>query len=298
VAEPFRSGFVSIVGRPNVGKSTLLNAFVGRKVAITSEVPQTTRNAIRGVLTGDAWQVVFVDTPGLHKPRTLLGEQLNEVVRGTLRDVDAIVFMLDARQPVGTGDRFVAAEVLGSGTPALCAVNKMDAVPHADLVRQLAAAQALGTWKEIIPISAKTGRNVPELQELLVGLLPEGPKYYPDDAWTDQPRDLLLAEIVREKALELTREEVPHSIAVVIDEVAERADGLVQIDATVFVERESQKGIVIGKGGEMLKTIGTRARRELERLLGAKVFLRLHVKVAKEWQRDPKILQRLGYWVG
>ncbi|MBI4728149.1 MAG: GTPase Era [Acidobacteria bacterium] len=290
-----RSGFVSIVGRPNVGKSTLLNAFAGRKVAITSEKPQTTRNAIRAVLTGEGWQIVFVDTPGLHKPKTLLGKRLNQVVRGTLKEVDAIVFMLDATQPVGSGDEFVAREVLALGTPVICAVNKMDAAARERLVPQLAAAQALGEWREIIPISALEGRGVEALQDLLVALLPEGPQYYPPDMVTDQPRELLLAEIVREKALHLTREEVPHSIAVAVEEIVEREDGLIEIHANLFVERESQKGIVIGKGGGMLKEIGTRARVELEWLLGAKVFLRLQVKVAKEWQRDPTLLHRLGY---
>jgi GTP-binding protein Era len=293
--DAFRSGFVSLVGRPNVGKSTLLNAFVGRKVAITSRTPQTTRNAIRGVLTGDGWQIVFVDTPGLHKPKTLLGERLNAVVRRTLHEVDAVVFMLDAKQPVGTGDAFVAREVLATRTPAICVVNKMDAAKRDELVAQLSAAQELGEWKEIIPISAARGTKVDELQELLASLLPEGPQYYPPDMVTDQPRDVLLAEVVREKALQLTHQEVPHSIAVVTEEVIERADGLVEIHATVFVERDSQKGIVIGKGGSMLKQIGTRAREDLEWLLGTKVFLRLQVKVSKDWQRDPRKLERLGY---
>lgn len=290
-----RSGFLSIVGRPNVGKSTLLNAFVGRKVAITSPKPQTTRNAIRGVLTGEGWQMVFVDTPGLHKPKTVLGERLNDVVRGTLKEVDAIVFLVDATQPIGAGDSFVAKEVLRTGTPTVCVVNKMDRLRPAELAPQLVAAERLGEWREIIPVSALRSRKVDELQGLLVRLLPEGPQYYPDGLVTDQPRELLLGEIVREKALELTRQEVPHSIAVTIEEVLEREDGLTEIQAIVFVERESQKGIVIGKGGGMLGQIGTRARTELEWLLGTKVFLKLRVKVAKEWQRDPKLLQRLGY---
>ena len=291
----YRSGFVSIVGRPNVGKSTLLNAFIGRKIAITSKKPQTTRNAIRGVLTGDGWQIVFVDTPGLHKPKTLLGKRLNDIVRRTLREVDAVVFMLDATQPVGTGDAFVAREILRLQTPAICVVNKMDAVGNDKLVPQLEAADALGDWREIIPISAAKGTKVDELQKIIVSLLPEGPQFYPEDAVTDQPRDVLLAEIVREKALQLTRQEVPHSIAVVTEEVVERDDGVTEIYATVFVERESQKGIVIGKGGEMLKRIGTRAREDLEWILGTKVFLKLQVKVAKDWQRDPRGLERLGY---
>jgi GTP-binding protein Era len=293
--QPYRSGFVSLIGRPNVGKSTLLNAFIGRKVAITSKKPQTTRNAIRGVLTGDAWQIVFIDTPGLHKPKTLLGERLNDVVHHTLREVDAIVFMLDATQPVGSGDEFVARAVLNTRTPAICVVNKMDAARPEQLVPQLEAAQRLGDWQEIIPISAARGTNVDRLQELLVEQLPEGPQYYPDGMVSDQPRDVLLAEIVREKALQLTRQELPHSIAVITEEVVERDDEILEIHATIFVERDSQKGIVIGKGGAMLKEIGTRARQDLEWLLGQKVFLVLQVKVQKDWQRDPRALQRLGY---
>jgi GTP-binding protein Era len=288
----YRSGFVSIVGRPNAGKSTLLNAFIGRKVAITSKKPQTTRNAIRGILTTDEYQIVFVDTPGLHKPKTILGERLNDIVRHTLREVDAVIFMLDATQPVGSGDEYVAREVLKSGTPALCAVNKTDAAKDEHLFPQLEAAERLGDWREIVPVSAARGTNVDTLQRLLVSLLPEGPQYYPAAQTSDQPRDVLLAEIVREKALQLTHQEVPHSIAVVTDEV-EESESLTKIHATIFVERDSQKPIVIGKGGSMLKKIGTRAREDLEWLLGTKVYLALQVKVAKEWQRDPRAIERL-----
>ena len=293
--EGFRSGFVSIVGRPNVGKSTLLNGLLNRKVAITSPRPQTTRNAIRGVLTGESWQMVFIDTPGLHKPKTALGERLNDVVRTTLKEVDAIVFMVDALQEIGSGDRFVAEEITTLGTPAICVVNKMDAAKHEQLVKQLAAAEQMGSWREILPVSAKDGRNVDKLQELLVSLLSPGPQYYPSDVFTDQPREFLVGELVREKALELTRQEVPHSIAVQIEELVDREDGVTEIHAIVFVERDSQKGIVIGKRGAMLKEIGTRARRELEWILGTKVFLRMQVKVAKDWQRDPAYVSRLGY---
>lgn len=272
-----------------------MNAFMGRKVAITSPKPQTTRNAIRGILSGDAWQVVFVDTPGLHKPKTLLGERLNDVVRSTLREVDAIVFVLDATQPAGSGDAFVAREVLRTGTPAICVVNKMDVAGPEKMAPQLQAAASLGDWREIVPVSAKHGTNVDTLQRMILDLLPAGPQYYPDGVTTDQPRELLLAEIIREKALDLLREEVPHSIATRVEEIVERKDGIIEIEAIVFVERESQKGIVIGRRGAMLKEIGTRARKELEWLLGSKVFLKLAVKVAKDWQRDPRGLQRLGY---
>ena len=291
----YRSGFISIIGRPNVGKSTLLNSLLNRKVAITSAKPQTTRNAIRGVLSGDGWQMVFIDTPGLHKPKTALGKRLNEVVRRTLKEVDAVVFMVDATQPIGTGDKFVAAEILALGTPAIAVVNKMDAVKQKDLVAQLAALAQVGEWREIIPISALNGHKVDELRELLVELLPEGPQYYPDDVFTDQPREFLVAEIIREKALELTRQEIPHSIATLIEEIVDREDGVTEIQAILYVERDSQKGIVIGKGGALLKEISTRARRELEWILGTKVFLRVQVKVAKEWQRNPGALTQLGY---
>jgi GTPase len=297
-AEPataYRSGFISIVGRPNVGKSTLLNALLNRKVAITSAKPQTTRNAIRGVLSGDGWQMVIIDTPGLHKPKTALGKRLNVVVRRTLKEVDAVVFMVDATQPVGTGDRFVAEEILKIETPAICVVNKMDAVRQPALVAELAAVESIGEWREIIPVSALQQTKVDELRDLLVALLPEGPQYYPKETFTDQPREFLIAEIIREKALELTRQEIPHSIAVMIEEIVEREDEITEIHAIVYVERDSQKGIVIGKSGAMLKEIGTRARRELEWILGTKIFLRLQVKVAREWSRDPRALQQLGY---
>ena len=291
----YRSGFVSIVGRPNVGKSTLLNAMLNRKVAITSAKPQTTRNAIRGVLSGDGYQMVFIDTPGLHKPKTALGERLNEVVRKTLKEVDAVLFMVDATKPIGTGDEFVAAEILRLETPAIAVVNKMDAAKQHELVPQLATLDQLGAWREIIPVSALNGSKVAELRDLLVGLLPEGPQYYPDDVFMDQPREFLVAEIIREKALELTRQEIPHSIATLIEEIIDREDGVTEIQAILYVERDSQKGIVIGKGGALLKEISTRARRELEWILGTKVFLRVQVKVAKEWQRNPSALTQLGY---
>jgi GTPase len=287
----YRSGFVSIVGRPNVGKSTLLNALLNRKVAITSAKPQTTRNAIRGVLSGEGWQMVFIDTPGLHKPKTALGTRLNEVVRRTLKEVDAVVFMTDATQPVGTGDRYVAEEILQLETPAICVVNKMDAVRQGRLVEELSSVEQMGEWREIIPISAREGRKVEELRDLLVGLLPEGPQYYPDDQFMDQPREFLVAEIVREKALELTRQEIPHSIAVLLEELIDREDGITEIQAVLYVERDSQKGIVIGKGGAVLKAVGTAVREQLPE--GA--YLELFVRVDKDWQRRPKALERLGY---
>jgi GTP-binding protein Era len=291
----FRSGFVAVVGRPNVGKSTLVNALVGRKVAIVSDKPQTTRRDIRAVLTTDDYQVVFTDTPGFHKPRTLLGTRLNELVGEATQGVDVVVQVVDAEAGVGRGDAFVFERQVGSfAGPRLCAVNKLDVVRNREEVPQLQAAADLGVWDEVVPISAKSGRGMGVLLELIVGRLPEGPAYYPADEVTDQPLEVRLAEIVREKALAVTRQEVPHSIAVVVEEI-EREDTVTKVHASLIVERDSQKGIVIGKGGETLKTIGSRARQEIELVLDGKVFLDLRVKVLKEWQRDPKALQRLGF---
>ncbi len=290
----FRSGFVAVLGRPNVGKSTLVNALVGQKVAIVSDKPQTTRRGIRGVLTTDDFQVVFTDTPGFHKPRTLLGERLNLVVAASVEGVDAIVQVVDAAAGVGRGDAYVYEHrVAPHPVPKLCAVNKVDLVRHHLLPPQLQAAADLGDFDEIVPVSAREGRGVRLLLDLVVERLPEGPMYYPAGEVTDQPLEVRLAEIVREKALALTREEVPHSIAVVVEEVS-REGGLTRVETTIVVERESQKGIVIGRGGETLKRIGTMAREEMELLLGTKVFLELRVKVLKEWQRDPAALARLG----
>ena len=293
--EGFRSGFVAVIGRPNTGKSTLVNALVGRKVAIVSDKPQTTRMGVRAVLSADNHQIVFTDTPGFHKPRTLLGSRLNDLVGEATQGVDAVVQVVDAQAGVGRGDAFVFERQLRDFTgPRICAVNKLDVLRNREEVPQLEKAAALGDWDEVVPVSAKTGRGVGVLLDLLVERLPEGPAYYPADTITDQPLEDRLAEIVREKALAVTRQEVPHSIAVVVEEL-EDSDTLTKIHASLIVERDSQKGIVIGKGGETLKTIGSRARQEMERVLGHQVFLDLHVKVLKEWQRDPKALQRLGF---
>jgi GTP-binding protein Era len=291
----FRSGFVALVGRPNVGKSTLVNALVGRKVAIVSDKPQTTRRDVRAVLTTESSQIVFTDTPGFHKPRTLLGTRLNELVGEATKAVDAVVLVVDAAAGVGRGDAFVfEQQIRVTGARAICAVNKVDALRNREEIPQLQAAADLGDFEEIVPISARTGRGVGLLRDLLVERLPEGPKYFPDDEISDQPLEIRLSEIVREKALAVTRQEVPHSIAVVVEEL-QREDTLTRVHANLIVERDSQKGIVIGKGGETLKAIGSRAREEMELVLGTKVFLDLRVKVLKEWQRDPKALQRLGF---
>jgi len=293
--EGFRSGFVAVIGRPNTGKSTLVNALVGRKVAIVSDKPQTTRRGTRAVLSSDDYQVVFTDTPGFHKPRTLLGSRLNDLVGEATQGVDAVVQVVDAHAGVGRGDAFVFERRLRDfGGPKICAVNKLDLLRNREEVPQLEAAAALGPWDEIVPVSAKTGRGVGVLLDLLVERLPEGPAYYPTETLTDEPLEVRLAEIVREKALAVARQEVPHSIAVVVEEL-EDSDSLTKIHASLIVERDSQKGIVIGRGGETLKTIGSGAREEIERVLGHQVFLDLHVKVLKEWQRDPKALQRLGF---
>lgn len=291
----FRSGFVAVVGRPNVGKSTLVNALVGQKVSIVTDKPQTTRGRIRGVLTTDEHQIVFMDTPGFHKPRTLLGERLNKMVEESTSDVDALVQVVDASAGVGRGDAFVAERrVAPVNTLKVCVVNKIDLIDESALMSQLQAADELADFDHIVPVSAKAGRGLDEMLEVLVSALPEGPHYFEPGDFTDQPIEHRIAEIVREKALALTRDEIPHSVATQVDEI-EREGALTRISCLILVERESQKGIVVGKGGSMLKKIGTFAREELELVLGTKVHLDLRVKVQKEWQRDPRALTEFGY---
>jgi GTPase len=291
-----RSGFCAIVGRPNVGKSTLLNALVGEKIAITTPVPQTTRHVIRGVLNRADAQVVFTDTPGMHQPRTLLGRRLNDLARDSLSSVDCIVFLVDGAAGVGRGDEFLAGLLRDIDTPVIAAVNKVDLFAPARQLPQLARLAELGEWDEIVPISAATGNNLDVLTDLIVARMPEGPAYFPPDQVTDQPLAQRVAEIIREKAITAMREEVPHSIAVVVDELTPgRSEGVTVVSAHLYVERDSQKGIVIGRGGEVLRDIGVQAREELEPLLGTAVYLDLRVKLMKEWQRDPRKLARLGY---
>ena len=292
-----KTGLVALVGRPNVGKSTLLNALLGQKLAIVSDKPQTTRSAVRGVLHRPEGQIVLVDTPGLHKPRTLLGQRLNDLVRGTLSEVDLVLQLVDAAAGVGAGDRFLAAELAKVDTPKLCVVNKMDAASRAKLVAALQAAATLGDVAEIVPVSARDGTQLDLLVELILRHLPEGRPLYPEGHTSDEPEQHLVAELIREKALAVVRDELPHSVAVLVEEMGpdpERADLLV-IRANLYVERASQKPIVLGKGGSVLRDIGARARAELEALFGAQVYLDLRVKVAKEWQRDPRQLSRLGF---
>jgi GTPase len=288
---------VALVGRPNVGKSTLLNALLGQKLAIVSDKPQTTRSAVRGVLHRPEGQIVLVDTPGLHKPRTLLGQRLNDLVRGTLAEVDLIVQLVDAVAGVGAGDRFLAAELARVATPRFCVVNKLDAASRAKVAAALQAAAGLGDYAEIVPVSARSGEQLELLVELILRHLPEGRPLYPEGHTSDEPEQHLVAELIREKALAVVRDELPHSVAVLVEEMGpdpEREDLLV-IRANLFVERSSQKPIVLGRGGLVLRDIGTRAREELEALFGIKVYLDLRVKVAKEWQRDPRQLSRLGF---
>jgi GTPase len=291
----FRSGFVAVVGRPNVGKSTLVNELVGTKVAITSDVPQTTRSAVRGVVDGDGVQVVIVDTPGYHKPRTLLGERLNDVVRSVWADVDVALVVVDGAAGIGRGDERVVADLRGIDCTVVCAVNKVDRLRPNAVLETLDTAARLGNFDEYVPTSGVTGEGVEVLRSILLAAMPEGPMYYPIGTRTDQPPPIFVAELVREKLLSLMREEVPHSVAVVTDEFTERDDGLLEIEATVFVERESQKGIVIGSGGRTIKQAGTEAREEIETLFGRRVFIHLRVRVERDWQRRAHALERLGF---
>jgi len=292
-----RSGFACLVGRPNTGKSTLTNALVGTKVAITSARPQTTRRAVRGIVTRPDAQLVLVDTPGLHRPRTLLGQRLNDVVRETLAEVDVVVLCIPVDEKVGPGDRYLAAELTELRTPVIVAVTRLDLRPKRDQVAaQLLAVNALGEWADVLPLSAVSGEQVALLTDLLVARLPDGPVLYPDGELTDAPEEVLIAELVREAALEGVREELPHSLAVVVDEMVPReGKGILDIHVSVYVERPSQKGIIVGHGGERIKAVGTAARQQIEALLGQRVHLDLHVTVAKDWQRDPKQLQKLGF---
>jgi GTP-binding protein Era len=295
--EPYRAGFVCFVGRPNAGKSTLTNALVGQKIAITSSRPQTTRHVVRGVLHRPDSQLVFVDTPGMHKPRTLLGERLNDLIRETWSEVDVIGLCVPADEPVGPGDRFIAGEIAALKAKVVAVVTKTDLVPNNRLPAQLAAVAALGDFADVVPVSAVSGQQLDVLVEVLARHLPESPQLYPDDMITDEPEQVMIAELIREAALEGVRDELPHSIAVLVEEMfpAEGRDDLMKIYAHIYVERPSQKSIVIGAGGSRLREVGTRARAGIEELLGMRVYLDLHVRVAKEWQRDPKQLRKLGF---
>jgi GTPase len=299
-AAEFRSGFVCFVGRPNTGKSTLTNALVGTKVAITSNRPQTTRHTIRGIVHRENFQIILVDTPGLHRPRTLLGQRLNDLVKDTYSEVDVIGWCIPVDEKIGPGDRWIYDQIkaVAPRTTLVAIVTKIDKVPRDQVAAQLVAVSELvGQDAEIVPVSATTGENLDVLTALLASRLPPGPAFYPDGELTDEPEEVLMAELIREAALEGVRDELPHSLAVVIDEVSPREgrDDLIDVHAILFVERDSQKGIVIGKGGARLREVGTSARIQIEKLLGTKVYLDLRVKIAKNWQRDPKQLGRLGF---
>jgi GTP-binding protein Era len=299
--QPYRSGFACLVGRPNAGKTTLTNALVGAKVGIVSNRPQTTRHAIRGVVHRPGGQLVLVDTPGLHKPRSLLGRRLNDVVRDTLADVDVVVFCIPADQPVGAGDRFIARQLRAIKAPIVVVVTKTDVAGKKQIAEQLMAASTLVEAAEVVPVSALKGDQVELLEDLLIDLLPEGPPLYPEEQTTDDDVERQIAELIREAALEKVRQEVPHSLAVTVEELIRRPDPkredaeLVEVHALLHVERPSQKPIVLGRQGATIKEIGTEARVGLEALLGSRVHLDLHVTVLGEWQDDPKKLNRLGY---
>jgi GTPase len=301
--EGYRSGFASFVGRPNAGKSTLTNALVGQKIVITSDKPQTTRTVVRGIVHRAGAQLILVDTPGLHRPRTLLGERLNDLVRTTWAEVDVVAVCFPADEKVGPGDRFLVTELAKvRRTPKVAVATKTDLATGERIGQHLLDIAELGRttgteWAEIVPVSAVSGDQVGLLADLLVGLMPEGPPLYPDGDLTDAPEEVLVAELIREAALDGVRDELPHSIAVVVQEMLphEGRDDMIDVHATVYVERSSQKGIVIGHRGERLRAVGTAARRQIEALLGTKVYLDLHVTVAKDWQRDPRQLRKLGF---
>ena len=296
----FRSGFVCFIGRPNTGKSTLTNALVGTKVAITANQPQTTRHTIRGIVHRENFQIILIDTPGLHRPRTLLGQRLNDLVKDTYSEVDVIGLCIPADERIGPGDRWILEQIraIAPRTTLVAIVTKTDKLARDRVAAQLiAVSELVGRDAAIVPVSAPTGENLDVLTDVLAAQLPPGPAFYPDGELTDEPEEVLMAELIREAALEGVRDELPHSLAVVIEEVEPREgrDDLIDVHAILYVERDSQKGIVIGKGGARLREVGTAARMQIEKLLGTKVYLDLRVKIAKNWQRDPKQLGRLGF---
>ncbi|MFC9966572.1 GTPase Era [Nocardia ignorata] len=296
----FRSGFVCFVGRPNTGKSTLTNAMVGSKIAITSSRPQTTRHTIRGIVHREHAQLILVDTPGLHRPRTLLGQRLNDLVRDTYSEVDVIALCIPADEKIGPGDRWIVEQIkqMAPKTTVIGVVTKIDKVGRDEIAHQLMALSTLlGPEAEVVPVSAVKGEQVEVLVDVIASKMPEGPAFYPDGEITDEPEETLMAELIREAALEGVRDELPHSLAVVIEEIEpyEANEDMLEVHALLYVERPSQKAIVIGKNGSRLKEVGTNARKQIEHILGTRIYLNLHVKVAKDWQRDPKQLGKLGF---
>lgn len=291
----FRSGFVAIIGRPNVGKSTLLNRVLGQKIAIMSDKAQTTRNKIQGVYTDAASQIIFMDTPGIHKPKHALGEFMMETAYSALREVELVLFLINANEPIGRGDKFIIEKLKTLKTPIYLIINKIDLVSPETVLKTIETYQQELPFAHIIPISALQGNNVDHMLETIKAHLPVGPQYYPADQVSDHPEYFVVAEFIREKVLQLTKEEIPHSVAVVVEQMQKNEQGKVHVYATIVVERSSQKGIVIGKGGKLLKEIGTRARHDIERLLGEKVFLELWVKVQKDWRDKQSVLSDYGY---
>jgi GTPase len=295
-ANEYRSGFVALIGRPNVGKSTLMNQLVGQKVAIMSDKPQTTRNQIRGIYTDEKGQVIFLDTPGIHKPHSQLGEWLVRIAKEALSEVDLILFLTDAAAGLGAGDRVIIENIKQVQTPVFLVLNKIDQVHPEQLLPRIDQYRQLYAFTETVPISALQGNNTSTLMKLILKQLPAGPQYYPPEQVTDHPEHFIVGELIREKVLQLTREEIPHSVAVVVEEMNMRAErALLDIRATIYTERDSQKGILIGKKGSLLKEVGRRARMEMEHLLGTKIFLELWVKVKKDWRDEKSMLRQLGY---
>lgn len=291
----FRSGFVALIGRPNVGKSTLMNHILGQKVAITSDKPQTTRNRIHGVYTTDEGQIIFIDTPGVHKPKHKLGDYMMQVVRNTLSEVDLILFLTDVTQSKGSGERFILQLLESIDTPVILVMNKIDQIHPDDLLPRIDAYRHQFSFAEVVPVSALLGNNVTTLLSVIFRYLPEGPMYYPAEQTTDHPESFIVAELIREKILHLTREEIPHSVAVVVEETQRRDGDVVYVRANIYTERESQKGILIGKGGRMLKQVGQLARQEIEALFGSRVYLDLWVKVKEDWRNRDLLLKSFGF---
>ncbi|WP_280768497.1 GTPase Era [Salipaludibacillus daqingensis] len=291
-----KSGFAALIGRPNVGKSTLLNQILGQKIAIMSDKPQTTRNRIHGVYTEERGQIVFIDTPGIHKPKHRLGDFMTSIAQTTLREVDVVLFVVDAKEGKGRGDEFIIERLKNVDTPVFLIINKIDEIHPDDILPIIQQYSNLLTFTEVIPVSALNGNNVPKLLEQVYSYLDEGPQFYPEDQVTDHPERFLMSEMIREKVLHLTHEEVPHSIAVEMEQVKRRDNtDTVYVSAVIVVERSSQKGIIIGKQGKMLKEVGKLAREDIQKILGSKIFLELYVKVEKDWRNKPKYLRDFGY---
>lgn len=291
----FKSGFVAIIGRPNVGKSTFMNKVLGQKIAIMSDKAQTTRNKVQGVLTTHDSQIIFIDTPGIHKPKHVLGDYMMKIAKNTLREVDAIIFMINAEESLGRGDEFIIDLLKTNKTPIFLVLNKIDLIHPDQLMLEIDKYKDLLPFAEIVPISALQGNNIDHLVKVISDYLPEGPMYYPKDQISDHPEQFIVSELIREKALHLTSQEIPHSIGVAVEKMTREDEDRVHVEATIYVERDSQKGIVIGKQGKMLKEIGKRARMDIERLLGSKVYLELWVKVQKDWRNKPNFIRQIGY---